>query len=97
MIRQTMVQLTDDLVRLLDEEASRRGTSRSALIREAVLAHLSASEAALQSRQIVEGYRRIPPGTPDGWADLEAMQDVSLKETMQRMSEEEERSGHDPW
>jgi metal-responsive CopG/Arc/MetJ family transcriptional regulator len=33
---QTIMQLTDELVELLDREAARRGVSRSALIRSAL-------------------------------------------------------------
>lgn len=82
---------------MLDEEAARRGTSRSALIREAVLVHLSASHAAAVSREIVEGYGRIPPATPDGWGDMEKLADASAREAMQRLDEEERREGHGPW
>lgn len=42
---QTMVQLTDRLVRLLDRRAASEGTSRSQVIREVVEAHLAHDEA----------------------------------------------------
>lgn len=38
---QTMVQLTDELVALLDQRADRDGTSRSQVIREAVETYLA--------------------------------------------------------
>jgi len=65
---QTMVQLSDDLVRMLDGEAARRGLSRSAVIREVLEESLADERAAEIGRRIAEGYRRIPPATPDEWA-----------------------------
>ncbi len=57
---QTLVQLTQTLLRRLDERAAREGRSRSALIREAIEDYLHDEEEAEISRQIVEGYERIP-------------------------------------
>jgi metal-responsive CopG/Arc/MetJ family transcriptional regulator len=57
---QTLVQLTDELVALLDERASRQHRSRSDLIREAIEAFLAADADAEISRQIVDGYQRVP-------------------------------------
>jgi metal-responsive CopG/Arc/MetJ family transcriptional regulator len=57
---QTLVQLTDELVALLDERASRQHRSRSDLIREAIEAFLAADAEAEISRQIVDGYQRVP-------------------------------------
>jgi metal-responsive CopG/Arc/MetJ family transcriptional regulator len=57
---QTLVQLTDDLLRRLDERAAREGRSRSALIRDAIEAYLYDEEKARIDREIVEGYERIP-------------------------------------
>lgn len=90
---QTMVQLTDDLIRLLDEEASRRNVSRSAVIRAAIEAFLAGGREAELTRQIVDGYRRLPPATPDEWADLDALGDRHTVETMQRLDDEERRAG----
>lgn len=58
---QTLVQLTDDFLRRLDERAAREGRSRSALIRDAIEAYLYDEEKARIDREIVEGYERIPP------------------------------------
>ncbi len=91
---QTIVQFTEELVALLDEEAARRGVSRSALIREAVSAYFADSEDARIGRAIAEGYRRIPPGTPDAWGDPETLTRASSRRLLQRL-EEEERD--DPW
>lgn len=58
---QTLVQLTQDLLRRLDERAAREGRSRSALIRDAIEAYLYDEEKARVTREIIEGYERIPP------------------------------------
>jgi Arc/MetJ-type ribon-helix-helix transcriptional regulator len=88
-----MVQLTEELVAALDGEAARTGTSRSALIREAVEEWLAAhSEAALVARY-VEGYRTIPQGTPDEWGDLAASGERRRHEVARRLDEEESARG----
>lgn len=92
-----MVQLTDDLVLAVDAEAGRRGVSRSAVIREAIIEHLAASQEALVTRQIVEGYRRLPPALPDDWGDLEAHQDQATVEVMARLDAEERAFGRKAW
>jgi hypothetical protein len=94
---QTLVQLTDDLVALLDEEAAERGLSRSALIRNVLTAHLDARREVVLSRRIVEGYRRTPPGEPDGWADIDGLSDLAATDLGRRLDEEERREGHEPW
>lgn len=58
---QTLVQLTRDLLRRLDERAAREGRSRSALIRDAIEAYLYDEARARIDQEIVEGYERIPP------------------------------------
>lgn len=73
--QQTLVQLTDDLVRVLDAKAAREGRNRSALIREAVEQYLHEDIEAEIDRQIVEGYTRIPQ-EPDPWADLFARESI---------------------
>jgi metal-responsive CopG/Arc/MetJ family transcriptional regulator len=57
---QTLVQLTEELLRRLDERAAREGRSRSALIRDAIEAYLYDEEEARIDREIVEGYERMP-------------------------------------
>ena len=57
---QTLVQLTADLLRRLDERAAREGRSRSALIRDAIEAYLHDETKARIDREIIEGYERIP-------------------------------------
>jgi hypothetical protein len=87
------VELTDDLIALLDEEANERGISESALIREGLKEHLADRRAADVSRRIVEGYERIPPATPDAWGDLGAVTDQAAVDLLQRLNEEERRGG----
>jgi len=94
---QTIVQLTDDLVEALDAEAARRGVSRSALIRQAILDYLRAQSAQAVDRAIIEGYRRIPAGTPDAWGDMDAFAEASARETLQRLDAEERDAGLPPW
>lgn len=94
---QTLVQLSDDLLDVLDTTAAQRGVSRSALIREALEAYLHDEREAAISRRIVDGYRRIPPGTPDEWGDLERMGDHAATALLQRLDAEERAAGHDPW
>ena len=88
-----MVQLTQDLIAKLDEEAAERGMSRSAVIREAIESHIADRE----HDAIAEGYRRIPPGIPDEWGDLELMADIAGREAAQRLDQEEREAGFDPW
>lgn len=94
---QTMVQLTDDLVAALDAEAARRGVSRSALIREAVSSHLAEKVEEAVGAAIVDGYRRVPPSTPDEWGSPEEFGDVSTRETAQRLDAEERARGFETW
>jgi hypothetical protein len=92
-----MVQLTDDLLRALDEEAGTRGVSRSALIRQVLEEHLRERSEAAVGTQIADGYRRIPPATPDEWGDLEALTDRATGDLLVRLDAEERASGKKPW
>lgn len=68
---QTLVQLTQDLLRRLDERAAREGRSRSAVIRDAIEAYLYDEERDRITREIIEGYERIPT-TPEEMKSAEA-------------------------
>jgi Arc/MetJ-type ribon-helix-helix transcriptional regulator len=94
---QTMVQLTDELVELLDREAERRGTSRSALIRSALEEFFRHDQEAAIGRRIVDGYTRIPPETPEEWGDLAATTDLATVDLLRRLDVEERREGQEPW
>lgn len=62
------MQLSDELVAALDERAGRAGTSRSELIRLAVMSYLGTGRDAEIDAAIVDGYTRIPP-EDDPWVD----------------------------
>lgn len=70
--RETLVQLSDELVHALDALSKRRGTSRSALIRQVLERFVGAEDEDEKVRRLIEGYTRIPPDTPDEWGDLAA-------------------------
>lgn len=92
-----MVQLTSDLVEALDDVARRRGTSRSALIREFVSDGLERSAAAAVGERIAEGYRRIPQLEPDEWGDVGAATEIATGELLVRLDAEDRTAGHDAW
>ena len=94
---QTMVQLSDDLVRMLDGEVARRGLSRSAVIREVLEESLADERAAEIGRRIAEGYRRIPPATPDEWGDIAAQTDAATADALHKLDAEERAQGHPAW
>ncbi|MBK5228910.1 MAG: CopG family transcriptional regulator [Actinobacteria bacterium] len=94
---QTMVQLNERLVRVLDGIARRRNLSRSALIREIIDNYLATTEELKIGAQIAAGYQKIPPATPDEWGDLAALMDRSTADLLQRLDAEERRQGNDPW
>lgn len=74
--RQTLVQLNDELLSLLDEQAVRTKTSRSQLIREAIERYLAVERETAIDRAIVEGYTRIPQ-EPDPWAEAAARRSIA--------------------
>lgn len=76
---QTLVQLTDKLLRRLDERAAREGRSRSALIRDAIEAYLVDEERDEITRQIIEGYERMPE-TDEEMAVAEAEAREAIRE-----------------
>jgi hypothetical protein len=86
---QTMVQLSDELLAQLDEEAEARNCSRSALIRLAVEEHLARSSEVAKVRRYVEGYRARPPADGDDWGDLAASADRDGRALSCRLDREE--------
>lgn len=74
--KQTLVQLSDELVSALDDRAARRGTSRSHLIRTAIEQFIAADERADIDRAIVEGYTHIPAGELDEWAEAATVDSI---------------------
>jgi hypothetical protein len=90
---QTMVQLSDDLVKQLDEEARRRNVSRSALIRNVLTQFLNTESVAAKVARWVDGYRRMPPPTIDEWGNLEEQAVRGTHEMMRELDAEEEAAG----
>ena len=72
--RHVRIAMSDDLLTRLDEQAAEQGLSRSDLVCKAVEAIVVAPSSDEISRQIVEGYRRIPPDEDDPWADNTAIE-----------------------
>ena len=90
---QTMVQLTDDLLRDLDKEAGRRKTSRSALIRDVLATFLGQESEAAKVARYVEGYRRNPPPTIDEWGNLDEQGLRDGARIMRALEAEEDAAG----
>lgn len=94
---QTLVQLSDTLLAVLDQRAAQRGTSRSQIIREAIEAHLAGDHEAEITRQIIAGYERIPQSTPDEWGDPSEFTASTARDLHRRLDAEERAAGHEPW
>ncbi|MGH8906571.1 MAG: CopG family transcriptional regulator [Egibacteraceae bacterium] len=94
---QTLVQLNDTLLAVLDQRAARRGVSRSHIIREAVEAYLADDYDSEVTRQIIAGYERIPQSTPDEWGDPTAFTSATARSLHRRLDAEERAAGHEPW
>ncbi len=92
-----MVQLSDDLVEMLDRVAARRGASRSGLIRELLWEGLRHDRETIIGERIVAGYRRLPQGEPDDWGDVAASADASTEEVLRRLDAEERVAGRSSW
>lgn len=98
--RETMVQLTDELVELLDRRAAQEQVSRSALIRDAVEAFLASDREAALDRAIREGYTKMPQGGEfdvDEWGDLGGMVTGLSIEALRAINREEREAGFEPW
>ena len=83
--RQTLVQLTDDLVDVLDAIAAKQGTTRSALIRSVLEGFVMDEDEAEKDRRLIEGYTKFPPGTEDDppeWGTLEDWADWSARQAI---------------
>ena len=77
--KQTLVQLSDELLALLDERAARTGRSRSDLIRAALERDLAEDREAAIDRAIVEGYTRRPPPEHDAWSHASAKRSIAAE------------------
>lgn len=76
--RQSLVQLSDELVALLDERAARTGRSRSALIREALERYLAADAESSIDHAVVAGYLGVPQ-EEDRWAELAGREAIAAE------------------
>lgn len=74
--RQTLVQLTDELLFGLDERAAREGVSRSELIRRAIEEFMYDERKEAIDAAIVEAYTRIPD-EDDPWAHAAARRSIA--------------------
>ncbi len=45
----------------------------------------------------IESYTRTPQFEPDGWADLEKVNEDSRNTVLKRLDEEERKAGLQPW
>ncbi|MBA3328404.1 MAG: ribbon-helix-helix protein, CopG family [Solirubrobacterales bacterium] len=90
---QTLVQLTEALVDLLDRRAAARGVSRSALIRELLEQALREDRSAEVSDRMIDGYRRVPQRTADDvWGDLDAWTETNTRRNLAALADEETQS-----
>lgn len=90
---QTLVQLTDELVELLDRRASVQGVSRSALVRDLLAEALQVDRGADLSRRMIEGYRKVPQQNgEDAWGDLDAWSETNARRNLAALGAEEEQS-----
>lgn len=91
---QTLVQLNDELIELLDRRASARGLSRSALVRELLVEALQVDRADELSRRMIEGYRETPQRAgSDAWGDLDAWTETNARRNLAALDTEEQ----EPW
>jgi len=87
-MRQTLVQLTDELVEALDRRAHREGVSRSRVVRDVLGAALLTAEA--HDRAMVEGYRSAPQTDgADAWGDLEAWTEANGRRNLAALKDED--------
>ena len=93
--RQTLMQLSDDIVAALDRVADSRGVSRSEVAREALQTYLSRVDRDTVDDAMRRGYAQHPQLPRDEWGDLAAGADPTP--TMLRLQAEEAAAGHEPW
>src|SRR5579864_7113300 len=96
---ETMVQLNNELINLLDKRAAQTGVSRSQLIRRAIETYLAADRETELDRQIVVGYTRVPQGgafDEDEWGNLDSFMQAMATETFRQVAREERGAGPDP-
>jgi hypothetical protein len=91
--RQTLVQLTAEVVEKLDRRAAELGISRSRLIRDLLERGLAEESEEELSRRMVDGYRRMPQSEGrDAWGDLEAWVEVAGRGNLAAVTQDEEEA-----
>lgn len=88
-----MVQLSEELVAALDAESTRRGCSRSGLIREAVIEHLARTSLAADIERYVASYRDVPQAEPDQWGPIDGHVDEATSKMLRSLDADEEAHG----
>lgn len=87
-MRQTLVQLTDELVAALDRRAERERVSRSKLVRDLLEAALAADQE--NDRAMIEGYTRAPQADAvDEWGDLSAWTDANARRNLAALNRDD--------
>lgn len=87
-MRQTLVQLTDELVEALDRRAEREGISRSKVVRD--ILDLALSSGAEHDRALIEGYSRTPQSdAADAWGDLDAWTAANARRNRAALDDED--------
>ena len=87
---QTLVQLTDELVAVLDRRAAADGVSRSKLIRDLLEEALVEEREAELSERITAGYSRAPQSDgSDEWGDLNAWSETNTSRNLAALGAEE--------
>lgn len=79
--KQVLVQLTDELLKKLDEVADLKGVSRSALVRDAVERYVVAESEAEMDRRLVEAYTRLPDDN-----EFDALAEADLRDLLKEES-----------
>ncbi|MGH9284176.1 MAG: CopG family transcriptional regulator [Acidimicrobiales bacterium] len=72
------MQLTEELLGVLDERAAKSGRSRSELIREAIERYVADDISARIDAAVVSGYERMPQ-EPDVWGEVVAREVIAAE------------------
>jgi len=51
----------------------------------------------LDRQTTIDAYATAPQLAPDGWTDLEKVNEISRDAVLTRLAEEERAAGHEPW
>jgi predicted DNA-binding protein len=91
--KETLVQLTTELIERLDSRADAIGVSRSRLIRDLLESALAEQAEEELSAQMIAGYRRVPQSDGrDAWGDLDQWSEVMGRRSGAALAQDEEES-----